>query len=66
MMNAKTVSNNVLISTNDVCMLAPMSSTNFYQLCPEKIKKRVYKIFQLISSGTRQGGDNAIYLLRVT
>ena len=29
MMNAKTVSNNVLISTNDVCMLAPMSSTNF-------------------------------------
>ena len=29
MMNAKRVSNNVLISTNDVCMLAPMSSTNF-------------------------------------
>ena len=71
MMNAKTVSNNVLISTNDVCMLAPMSSTNFLPTLsgsPQNgmIASHVYKIFQLISSGTRQGGDNAIYLLRVT
>ena len=73
-MNAKRVSNNVLISTNDVCMLAPMSSTNFLPTLLFKefkstvgcIGKNVYKIFQLISSGTRQGGDNAIYLLRVT